>query len=184
MAKAKPRLQTKYESEIRPQLLEKFGFTNPMRIPKLEKVVINMGIGAARDDAKKVEKAKKELAVITGQAPVTTRARKAVSAFRLRQGMPIGCKVTLRRRMMWEFCDRLITVAIPRIRDFRGLRTNSFDGCGNYSMGLSEQIVFPEVPLDAVEFSQGMDITFVTTAKSDEEALELLRLVGMPFKRN
>lgn len=181
---AKPRLQQKYQTECRDKLRETFKFDNVMRIPRMSKIVINMGLGEARDDSKRIEKAKKELALITGQRPVTTKARQAVSSFRLRQGMPIGCKVTLRRDRMWEFLDRLITVAIPRIRDFRGLKTNSFDGHGNYSMGLSEQIVFPEIPIDNVEFAQGMDITMVTTAKTDEEAFELLKEIGMPFRRN
>ncbi len=181
---AKPRLQQKYIDQSRQELREKFKFDNEMRIPRLSKVIVNMGLGEARDDSKRIAKAKKELALIVGQRPVTTRARKAVSSFRLRQGMPIGCKVTLRRDRMWEFLDRLITVAIPRIRDFRGLKPNSFDGHGNYSMGLNEQIVFPEVPIDDVEFPQGMDITVVTTARTDEEGFELLKSIGMPFRRN
>lgn len=181
---AKPRLQEKYENEIHGVLREQFGIKNPMRVPRLQKIVVNMGLGEARDNQKYLEKAKGELALVVGQRPVPTLAKRAVSTFRLRQGMPIGCKVTLRRERMWGFLDRLISVAIPRIRDFRGLKANSFDGRGNYSMGLSEQIVFPEVPLDAVEFSQGMDICFVTTGKTDEEGFELLKQLGMPFKRN
>lgn len=180
----KARLLQKYESVAMPYLKSKFGISNVHRLPRVEKVIINMGIGEARDDSKKIDKAKADLAMIAGQRPVTTRAKKAVSTFRLRKGMPIGCKVTLRGRLMWDFLDRLISIAIPRIRDFRGLKTSSFDGLGNYSLGLQEQILFPEIPLDQVEFSQGMDICVVTTAQSDEEGFELLKSIGFPFRRN
>lgn len=175
-------LQEKY-TEGRPKLAEQFGYANPMAIPKIAKVVINMGIGEAREDSKVLDKASKELAQIALQRPIVTRAKKSVSNFKVRSGMPIGLKVTLRGERMWVFLDKLIGVALPRVRDFRGVNTGSFDGRGNYSLGLREQLVFPELSFDQVDAIRGMDITIVTTAQSDEEARGLLELLGMPFRR-
>ena len=159
------------------------GYNNILQVPKLEKIVINMGIGEAVQDSKKVAAAVSELALLSGQQPVTTKAKKSVAGFKLREGMPIGCKVTLRRDRMYEFLDRLITIALPRVRDFRGLNPNSFDGSGNYAMGLKEQIVFPEIDYDRIDSVRGMDIIFVTSAKSDDEARELLRRFSFPFEK-
>lgn len=176
------RLQQRYESDILPELKEKFQRTNPMSLPKLEKIIVNMGVGSAITDKKHLEDASAVLAVIAGQKPLICRARKSISNFRLREGYPIGCKVTLRKQRMYEFLDRLINLALPRVRDFRGLSPNGFDGSGNYSFGLAEQLVFPEVDPDRFSRPQGMNITFVTSANDDEEGRELLRQFGFPFR--
>jgi large subunit ribosomal protein L5 len=177
------RLNDLYTQTIRPDLVKAIGYSNILQVPKLEKIVINMGIGEAVQDSKKVAAAVSELALLSGQQPVTTKAKKSVAGFKLREGMPIGCKVTLRRDRMYEFLDRLITIALPRVRDFRGLNPNSFDGSGNYAMGLKEQIVFPEIDYDRIDSVRGMDIIFVTSAKSDDEARELLRRFSFPFEK-
>ena len=176
-----PRLRTKYDAEIAKAMTEKFGYKNHMEVPKIEKITINMGVGEGSQDKKKVTTAAAEMELIAGQKPVITKAKKSIAQFKLREGMPIGCKVTLRRERMYEVLDRLITVAMPRIRDFRGLNPKSFDGRGNYAMGLKEQIIFPEISYDQIEKVRGMDIIVTTTAKTDEEARELLRLFGFPF---
>ena len=176
-----PRLRTKYDAEIAKAMTEKFGYANVMEVPKIEKITINMGVGEGSQDKKKVQTAAAEMELIAGQKPVITKAKKSIAQFKLREGMPIGCKVTLRRERMYEFLDRLITVAMPRIRDFRGLNAKSFDGRGNYAMGLKEQIIFPEISYDQIEKVRGMDIIVTTTAKTDDEARELLRLFGFPF---
>lgn len=178
-----PRLKKLYQEHIIPYMMRRFGYKNVMQVPRLEKIVVNMGVGEATQDRKLLDAAMKELALITGQKPAVRRAKKSISQFKLRKGMPIGCKVTLRRDRMYEFLDRLINVAVPRIRDFRGLSERSFDGRGNYSLGIQEQIIFPEIDYDKVEKVRGMDITIVTTAKTDEEAYELLKEFGMPFRR-
>ena len=178
-----PRLQEKYEKEILPALISKYGRTNRLSLPRLDKIVVNMGVGAATQDKKFLEMANEALTEITGQKPIVTRARKSVANFRLREGMPIGCAVTLRRARMYEFLDRLISLALPRVRDFRGVSRTAFDGHGNYSLGLSEQLVFPELNPDKFTRVQGMNVTVVTTAQRDEEALDLLTALGMPFKR-
>ena len=177
----KTRLEEHYLTTIRPALMEKFRYVNEMQAPKLDKVVINMGVGEAVRDSKKIEHAARELAAITGQKPIVTRAKKANAAFKLREGMPIGCKVTLRRERMYEFLDRLVNIALPRVRDFRGLNGKSFDGRGNYSMGIKEQIVFPEVDYDQVDETRGMDIIVVTSANTDDEARALLAGFEFPF---
>lgn len=177
------RLKDLYKSKIVPELAKQFGYKNPMAVPHVEKVVVSMGVGKATQDKKFLESAKKDLMMITGQMPAVCKAKKSVSSFKLRQGNEIGLKVTLRGARMYEFMDRLINLTIPRVRDFRGLNPDSFDGRGNYSMGLTEQTVFPEVNPAQVEFQQGMNITFVTTARSDEEARAMLTLFGVPFKR-
>ncbi len=174
------RLKDRYRSEVKPRLKERFKIENDMAVPRLQKIVVNMGVGAAVENKGRVESAAKDLAQITGQRPVVRKAKKAISSFKLREGMPIGCTVTLRGDRMWEFADRLISVVLPRIRDFRGVR-DKLDGRGNYSLGLSEQSVFPEIDFDKLEASQGMDITFVTTAQSDEHGDWLLKELGMPF---
>ncbi len=176
-----PRMRSKYDAEIVAAMTEKFGYKNVMEVPKIEKITLNMGVGEASQDKKKVQVAAAEMEKIAGQKPVITKARKSIAQFKLREGMPIGCKVTLRRERMFEFLDRLITIAMPRIRDFRGLNAKSFDGRGNYAMGLKEQIIFPEISYDQIEKVRGMDIIVTTTAKTDEEARELLRLFGFPF---
>ncbi|EQB17597.1 MULTISPECIES: 50S ribosomal protein L5 [Novosphingobium] len=176
-----PRLRSKYDAEIAKAMTEKFGYKNVMEVPKIEKITLNMGVGEASQDKKKVQTAAAEMEAIAGQKPVVTKARKSIAQFKLREGMPIGCKVTLRRERMYEFLDRLVTIAMPRIRDFRGLNPKSFDGRGNYAMGLKEQIIFPEISYDKIEKVRGMDIIVTTTAKTDEEARELLRLFGFPF---
>lgn len=178
------RLKDKYKSEAVPALQTKFKYSSSMQIPKLEKVVLNMGVGEVKDNPKAMDSAVSDMTLITGQKPVVTKAKKSVAAFKLRQGMNIGCKVTLRGERMYEFVDKLFNVAIPRVRDFRGVSNNSFDGRGNYSLGIKEQLIFPEVEYDKVDKVRGMDIVFVTTAKSDEEARELLKLLGMPFSQN
>jgi large subunit ribosomal protein L5 len=175
------RLKKDYDERIAPAMTERFGYKNRMEVPKLEKIVINMGVGEATQDKKKVEQAAAEMQAIAGQKPVVTKAKKSIAQFKLREGMPIGCKVTLRRERMYEFLDRLVTVALPRVRDFRGLNPKSFDGRGNYAMGLKEQIVFPEINYDQIDKVRGMDIIVTTTAKTDEEARELLRLFNFPF---
>jgi len=177
------RLNDLYTQSIRPDLIKEAGYSNLLQVPKLEKIVINMGIGEAVQDSKKVAAAVSELSLITGQKPITTKAKKSVAGFKLREGMAIGCKVTLRRDRMYEFLDRLITIALPRVRDFRGLNPKSFDGYGNYAMGLKEQIVFPEIDYDRIDSVRGMDIIFVTSAKTDDEARELLRRFSFPFEK-
>ena len=179
---AMPRLQQVYRNKVVAALTKDFGYPNPMMVPRLQKIVVNMGVGRAVENKNRIEAANKDLTAITGQKPMIRKARGAVSGFKLREGYPIGIAVTLRGARMWEFLDRLITLAIPRIRDFRGVPTR-FDGRGNYTMGLSEQSVFPEIQLDKVEFVQGMDITFVTTAPTDKEGLALLTHLGMPFRK-
>ena len=178
-----PRLRTRYDETIRAALVEKFGYKNPMQVPKLEKIVLNIGVGEAVNDKKKVAKAAEELEAIAGQKPVITKARKSIAGFKLREGMPIGTKVTLRGERMYEFLDRLVTIAMPRIRDFQGVNPKSFDGRGNYAMGLKEQLVFPEIDYDKVDQVRGMDIIICTTATTDAEALELLSGFDMPFKK-
>jgi large subunit ribosomal protein L5 len=179
-----PRLRKKYREQVVPELVKKFGYKNRMQAPQLEKIVVNIGLGEASENMKLLESAMKDLAIITGQKPALRRARKSIASFKLRAGAPVGCKVTLRGPRMYEFYDRFVNVAVPRIRDFRGLPRKSFDGRGNYTVGISEQIIFPEIHYDKVERMTGMDVTFVTTAKTDEEAAELLRLMDMPFKAN
>ncbi|EPR10162.1 50S ribosomal protein L5 [Ruminiclostridium papyrosolvens] len=178
------RLKDKYLCEAVPALKEKFKYSSSMQIPKLEKIVLNMGVGEVKDNPKAMDSAVNDMTLITGQKPIVTKAKKSVAAFKLRQGMNIGCKVTLRGERMYEFVDKLFNVAIPRVRDFRGLSNNSFDGRGNYSMGVKDQLIFPEIEYDKVDKLRGMDIVFVTTAKSDEEAKELLKLLGMPFSQS
>jgi len=177
-----PRLKVRYREELLPRLRQELGFANPMQVPRLQKVVINMGVGDALKDARMLEAATQDLAVITGQRPVVTKARKSIAGFKLREGMSIGAKVTLRGDRMWEFVDRLVTVAIPRIRDFRGLSRRSFDGHGNYTLGLTEQLIFPEVDYDKVVKVRGMDITVATTARTDDEGRALLIALGFPFE--
>lgn len=178
-----PRLKEKYLTEVVPALRESGNYANVNEVPRLEKIVVNMGVGAAVQDIKQLDAAVNDLRIITGQQPMITRAKKSIAGFKIRQGMPIGAKVTLRGDRMWEFFDRLVAAAIPRIRDFRGLSAKSFDGRGNYSMGVTEQLIFPEVDYDKVDRTRGMDITFVTTAKTDEEAKALLDAFGFPFKK-
>jgi len=177
----KARLQKQYEDTIVPAMIAKFGYKNPMQVPKLEKIVLNMGVGEATQDKKKVEQAAAEMTAIAGQKAVVTKAKKSIAQFKLREGMPIGCKVTLRRQHMYEFLDRFVTIALPRVRDFRGLSDKSFDGRGNYATGLKEQLIFPEISYDKVDNIRGMDVIVATTANTDEEARELLRLFGFPF---
>ena len=177
------RLREFYETEVMDGMSKKFSYTNKMAVPKLKKIIINMGVGEAKENAKVLDGAVKDLTIISGQKPVITRAKKSVAAFKLREGMPIGCKVTLRGDRMYEFADRLINIALPRVRDFRGVKANSFDGRGNYTMGIKEQLIFPEIEYDKVDKIRGMDVVFVTTANTDEEARELLRLFGMPFAK-
>lgn len=177
------RLKEKYNSEVKKALAEKFQYQNVMQIPKLEKIVINMGLGQGKDNQKYIQAAVEELATITGQKPVITKAKKSVANFKVREGMAIGTKVTLRGNQMYEFFDRLVSVALPRVRDFRGVNANSFDGRGNYTLGVKEQLIFPEIEYDKVDAVRGMDITFVTTAKTDEEAKELLKQMGVPFSK-
>ncbi|MDK2821198.1 MAG: large subunit ribosomal protein [Clostridia bacterium] len=178
------RLKEKYYKEIQEKMKEKFGYKNIMEVPKMEKIVVNMGVGEATQNPKAIEGAINDLMTITGQKPVVTRAKKSIAGFKLRQGMPIGCKVTLRGDRMYEFLDRLINVTLPRVRDFSGVSPNSFDGRGNYTLGLKEQLIFPEIDYDQVDKTRGMDIVMVTSAKSDEEARELLRGFGMPFREH
>ena len=178
-----PRLKEQYYATVRDELQKQFNYKNVMMIPKIEKIVVNMGVGEAATDSKAIDGAVADLRAITGQQPLITKARKSIASFKLRAGMPIGAKVTLRGDRMWEFLDRLIAIAIPRIRDFRGISAKSFDGRGNFSMGVTEQLIFPEIDFDSVDHQRGMDITFVTTANTDEEAKALLDAFGFPFKK-
>lgn len=178
----KPRLQEHYESHVRERLRETFGFENPLEVPRLDKIVLNAGLGDAKEDPKLLEAAQKEMSLIAGQKPVVTRARQSISNFNLREGMPVGVKVTLRRTRMYEFLDRFISTAVPRIRDFRGFNSRAFDGRGNYTVGVEEQLIFPEIDVDEVDETYGMNITLVTTTDKDDEALVLLRELGMPFR--
>ncbi|MDM0946564.1 50S ribosomal protein L5 [Clostridium perfringens] len=175
------RLQERYEKEVVPAMMEKFGYKNIMQVPKIEKVVINMGVGEAKDNTKVLESAVSDLQIIAGQKPVLTRAKKSVANFKIRENMALGCKVTLRKTNMYEFVDKLVSIALPRVRDFRGVSAKAFDGRGNYSLGIKEQLIFPEIEYDKVDKVRGMDIIFVTSANTDEEARELLRFLGMPF---
>jgi large subunit ribosomal protein L5 len=177
-----PRLKERYDGEIKPALIERFGYKSPMQAPRLEKITLNMGLGEAKLNTSLLDAAAEQLGSISGQKPAVRRARKSIANFKLREGMPVGLKVTLRNERMWEMLDRLQSVAIPRIRDFRGLNPRSFDGRGNYSMGIREQIIFPEVDYDAIDQIRGLDVTITTTAATDEEAFELLRMIGMPFR--
>ena len=177
------RLKEQYENEIKDAMIKKFGYKNTMEVPKLDKIVVNMGVGEAKENAKLLEAAVKDMEAITGQKAVTTKAKNAIANFKIRENMPIGCKVTLRGEKMYEFADRLINLALPRVRDFRGVNPNAFDGRGNYALGITEQIIFPEIEYDKVDKVRGMDIIFVTTAKTDEEARELLTLFNMPFAK-
>lgn len=176
------RLRERYKKEIVPALMKRFNYNNVMQVPKLEKVIINMGLGEAIQNIKILDASTSELAAITGQRPIVTKARRSIAQFKVRTGMPIGCMVTLRKHRMYYFLDRLINIALPRVRDFKGLSPNSFDGRGNYTLGIREQLIFPEVDYDKVEKAKGMNISIVTTAKTDEEGLELLRMMGMPFR--
>lgn len=177
------RLREQYQNEIIDAMVKKFGYKNTMEVPKLSKVVINMGVGEAKENAKILEAAMKDMEIIAGQKPVTTKAKNSVANFKIREGMPIGCKVTLRGEKMYEFVDRLINLALPRVRDFRGVNPNAFDGRGNYALGIKEQLIFPEIEYDKVDKVRGMDVIFVTTAKTDEEARELLTQFNMPFAK-
>lgn len=177
-----PRLRERYRKEVVESLMKRFAYTSTMQVPRLERIVINMGLGAAVGNPKIIDNAVEELSAITGQKPVVTRAKKAIANFKLREGLPIGVKVTLRRERMWEFMDRLVNLALPRVRDFRGTSPKAFDGAGNYTLGLREQIVFPEINFDAVDSVKGMNVTFVTTARTNEEAKALLQSLGMPFR--
>ena len=178
------RLKETYLNEIVPAMEKKFGYTNTMQVPKLSKIVVNMGVGEAKDNAKLLESAMKDMEIITGQKPVMTTAKKSIANFKIREGMKIGCKVTLRGDRMYEFLDRLVNLALPRVRDFRGVNPNAFDGRGNYALGIKEQLIFPEIEYDKIDKTRGMDIIVVTTAKTDEEARELLTLFNMPFAKN
>ena len=177
------RLREFYENEVVEAMMKKFSYTNKMQVPKIEKIVVNMGLGEAKENPKALEAAVNDMTIVTGQKPIITKAKKSVAAFKLREGMSIGCKVTLRAEKMYSFADRLINVALPRVRDFRGISADSFDGRGNYTLGIREQLIFPEIQYDKIDKIRGMDIVFVTTAKTDEEARELLTLFGMPFSK-
>ena len=179
-----PNLKKLYQDEVAPALMQKFGYKSSMEIPRIDKIVVNCGCGEARDNAKVLESVVRDLATITGQKPIITKAKKSVANFKLREGMPIGAKVTLRQDKMWEFMDRLFNVALPRVRDFRGINPNAFDGRGNYALGLKEQLIFPEIEYDKIDKIRGMDVVVCTTAKTDEEAKELLTLLGAPFTTN
>ena len=179
-----PRMQDKYNNDVAPALMKKFGYKSPMQIPKIDKIVINVGCGEARENAKVLDAIVADITAITGQKAVITKAKKSVANFKLREGMPVGVKVTLRASRMWEFLDRLFNVALPRVRDFRGINPNAFDGRGNYALGLKEQLIFPEIDYDKIDKIRGMDIAICTTAKTDEEARELLALMGAPFAKN
>ena len=183
MAEYKPRKIDQYYKEIIPYMMKKFGYKNVHQVPKLEKISLNMGVGDAKQDVKFLENAMNDLSIISGQKPAATSAKRSVSNFKLRAGMKIGCKVTLRRKKMYEFLDRFIAIAIPRVRDFRGLNEKSFDGKGNFSIGIKEQIIFPEINVDKIDRIRGLDISIITTAKTDEEAYELLNAFGMPFRK-
>ena len=182
MRSSKGKLREQYEKEVIPAMMKKFNYKSVMEVPRLEKVVINIGLGDIKDNPKSLDNAMNDLSIITGQKPIVTKARKSIAAFKLREGVNVGCKVTLRRGKMYDFVYKLFNVAMPRIRDFRGISANSFDGRGNFSMGVKEQLIFPEIEYDKVDKLRGMDIIFVTTAKTDEEGKELLKLLGMPFK--
>ena len=182
--KKAPNLKAKYQADVAPALMQKFGYKSVMQIPRIDKIVVNCGCGEARDNAKVLDSVVRDLATITGQKPVITKAKKSVANFKLREGMPIGAKVTLRQDKMWEFMDRLFNVALPRVRDFRGINPNAFDGRGNYALGLKEQLIFPEIEYDKIDKIRGMDVVICTTAKTDEEAKELLTLLGAPFHTN
>jgi large subunit ribosomal protein L5 len=182
MADYEPRLRERYKKDVIPALMKRFGYTNTMQVPRLQKIVVNMGLGEAVGNPKLIDAAVAEVTSITGQKPVVTRAKKSIATFKLREGMPIGAMVTLRRERMWDFLDRLVTLGLPRVRDFRGTSAKAFDGAGNYTLGLKEQIVFPEIDFDRVEKIKGMNVTFVTSADTDEEAKELLAQLGMPFR--
>ena len=177
------RLKEQYENEIKDAMIKKFGYKNTMEVPKLDKIVVNMGVGEAKENAKLLEAAVKDMEAITGQKAVTTKAKNAIANFKIRENMPIGCKVTLRGEKMYEFADRLINLALPRVRDFRGVNPNAFDGRGNYALGIKEQLIFPEIEYDKIDKVRGMDINFITTAQTDEEAKELLSLLGAPFAK-
>lgn len=177
------RIRETYENEIVDAMIKKFGYKNKLAVPKVEKIIINMGVGEAKDNPKVLDSAVSDLSIISGQKPIVTKAKKSVAAFKLREGMPIGCKVTLRGSRMYDFMDRLINLALPRVRDFRGVNPDAFDGRGNYALGIKEQLIFPEIEYDKVDKVRGMDIIVVTTANTDEEARELLRLFGMPFRK-
>ncbi len=176
------RLRERYKEEVAPALRERFGYENPMRIPRLEKIVVNMGVGEAAQNSRAMDGAMEDLARITGQKPQLRRARKSIAGFKIREGMPVGARVTLRGERMWEFLDRLISIALPRVRDFRGINPRAFDGRGNYALGLREQLIFPEISYDQIDATRGMDVSVVTSAETDDEAQELLRLLGMPFR--
>ncbi len=178
------RLKDQYREEVAPALKERFGIENPMRIPRLEKIVVNMGVGEASQNSRAMDGAMEDLAKITGQKPQLRRARKSIAGFKIREGMPVGARVTLRGERMWEFLDRLVSVALPRVRDFRGVSPRSFDGRGNYALGLREQLIFPEISYDSIDATRGLDVAVVTTTESDEEAREMLRLLGMPFRES
>ena len=178
------RLKEQYQNEIVPALTKKFGYKNVMQVPKLDKIVVNMGVGEAKENAKLLESAMKDMEIITGQKPIMTTAKKSIANFKIREGMKIGCKVTLRGDRMYEFLDRLVNLSLPRVRDFRGVNPNSFDGRGNYALGIREQLIFPEIEYDKIDKTRGMDIIIVTTAKTDEEARELLTQFNMPFSKN
>jgi large subunit ribosomal protein L5 len=182
MANYTPRLRAKYTDDVVPALMKEFGLTNQMEVPRLKTIVVNMGLGEAVANPKLIDSAAKEMMQITGRKPIVTRAKKAIATFKLREGMPIGVKVTLRRDAMWEFMERLVNIALPRVRDFRGISPKAFDGAGNYTLGLKEQIVFPEVNFDKIDAVKGMNVTFVTTAPNNEQGRSLLRLLGMPFR--
>ena len=177
------RLREVYDHEIVDEMIKKFGYKNVMEVPKLDKIVVNMGVGEAKENVKLLDAAASDMQIITGQKPIITKAKKSVASFKIRENMPIGCKVTLRGEKMYEFADRLINLALPRVRDFRGVNPNAFDGRGNYALGIKEQLIFPEIEYDKVDKVRGMDVIFVTTAKTDEEARELLRLFNMPFAK-
>lgn len=183
MAQTKPRLQARYEEAVRQAMVEKYGYTNPHQVPRVEKITLNMGVGAAIGDKKVLDLAFDAMTEIAGQKPVITNARKSIANFKLREGMPIGCMVTLRRQRMYEFLDRLVAIVLPRVRDFRGINRKAFDGRGNYTLGLTEQLVFPELNPDKFTRAQGMNITIVTSAKTNDEARDLLEMLGMPFKQ-
>ncbi len=177
------RLREFYDAEVVPEMMKKFSYTNKMAVPKIEKIIVNMGVGEAKENAKVLDGAVRDMTIIVGQKPIITKAKKSIAAFKLREGVSIGCKATLRGQRMYEFADRLINIALPRVRDFRGVKPNSFDGRGNYTLGIKEQLIFPEIQYDKIDKIRGMDIVFVTTAKTDEEARELLRLFNMPFAK-
>jgi len=179
-----PRLRGKYESDVRSALQERFAYGSPMQIPRLGKITLNMGVGEAKQNSKALDEAVEQLAIIAGQRPLMTKAKKSIAGFKLREGMPIGCKVTLREARMWEFLDRLTSIALPRVRDFRGVSPDSFDGRGNYSLGVREQTIFPEIDYDRIDVARGLDVTITTTAPTDDEARELLRALGMPFRES